>query len=492
MKKYLTVFTILVVLSMFVMYSNRPVNSQSANLQNQNNPIDSGNCIADQTDNSSQLDNNSIETTSMSGDSDMSDLELPPLPEMPHYEPQQDIDSLLSQMNKEVKTCIYLCDVEGLRKIQEKLNNIQTQVDNYEFDLLKYKLLVLTGQYRSAKDFQDVMKKKYSMAFIPWPFTGNLFDTCNQLDYILVLQPNQTEIKICYLVSLMDVSQVGTIDLILDLFRRLDNEERKKLDPITHANCLLLQGNRELAYECLKKYIHEIQLNPVALKTQDDDKKIYEQLNMPPSTEKEKYLYYLESFYSVCLSLNKFNEAKKVLEELRSINPIDKYRYSIFEIYYYVYQNDITKARYLLNELKTFENEASYKLALAVLCVHVGNCTKADALIKDLLYEDNGRYLFFALSLRIEILIKEDKIELAESLCHSISFRAPTFASVCNYLMIDYLKCRLTEIRSGNITTTRNWGVFPIIDKNIMMVKLPRPEEDYDFKETKRQPNVEK
>ncbi len=295
MKKYLTVFTILVVLSMIVMYSNRPVNSQFAILQNQNNPIDSGNCIADQTDNSSQLDNNSIETTSMSGDSDMSDPELPPLPEMPQYEPQQDMDSLLSQMNKEVKTCIYLCDVEGLRKIQEKLNNIQTQVDNYEFDLLKYKLLVLTGQYRSAKDFQDVMKKKYSMAFIPWPFTGDLFDTCNQLDYILVLQPNQTEIKICYLVSLMDVSQVGTIDLILDLFRRLDNEERKKLDPITHANCLLLQGNRELAYECLKKYIHEIQLNPVALKTQDDDKKIYEQLNIPASSEKKKYLYYVES-----------------------------------------------------------------------------------------------------------------------------------------------------------------------------------------------------
>ena len=148
---------------MIVMYSNRPVNSQSANLQNQNNPIDSGNFITDQTGSCSQLDNNSIETTPMSGDSDISDPELPPLPEMPHYEPQQDIDSLLSQMNKEVKTCIYLCDVEGLRKILEKLNNIQTPVDNYEFDLLKYKLLVLTGQYRSAKDFQDVMKKS-----IPW------------------------------------------------------------------------------------------------------------------------------------------------------------------------------------------------------------------------------------------------------------------------------------------------------------------------------------
>ena len=90
--------------------------------------------------------------------------------------------------------------------------------------------------------------------------------------------------------------------------------------------------------------------------------------------------------------------------------------------------------------------------------------------------------------MRIEILIKEDKIELAESLCHSISFRAPTFASVCNYLMIDYLKCRLTEIRSGNNTTTRNWGVFPIIDKKFM-VMLSAPEEDYDFNETKRQPN---
>lgn len=489
MKKYLTVFTILVVLSMIVMYSNRPVNSQSANLQNQNNPIDSGNCIADQTDNSSQLDNNSIETTSMSGDSDMSDPELPPLPEMPHYEPQQDIDSLLSQMNKEVKTCIYLCDVEGLRKILEKLNNIQTPVDNYEFDLLKYKLLVLTGQNRSAKDFYDVMIKKYSMAFIPWPTSSDKHDTCNQLECILLLQPNQTEYKICYLAALMSVSQFSTTDLILDLFRRLDNEERKKLDPITHANCLLLQGNRELAYECLKKYIHEIQLNPVALKTQDDDKKIYEQLNMPPSTdEKEKYLYYLESFYSVCISLNRFNEAKKILEELRSINPIDKYRYSIFEVYYYVYQNDITKARYLLSELKASESEASYKLALAVIYVREGNCTKADVLIKDLLHEDTVRYTFFALSLRIEILIKQNKIELAESLCHNLSIMTPTYDYISNYLLNDYLKCRLTEIRSGNITTTRNWGVYPIIDKNFM-VMLSAPEEDYDFNETKRQPN---
>ena len=488
MRKYLIIFTILVVLSMIVMYSNRPVNSQSANLQNQNNPIDSGNFITAQTNNCSQLDNNSIETSSMSGDSDMSDLELPPLPEMPHYQLQQDIDSLLSQMNKEVKTCIYLCDVEGLRKIQEKLNNIQTQVDNYEFDLLKYKLLVLTGQYRSAKDFQDVMKKKYSMAFIPWPFTGDLFDTCNQLDYILVLQPNQTEIKICYLVSLMDVSQVGTIDIISELFGQLNSEERKKLCFIEHACCLLLQGKRELAYEYLKNNIQELQSNSVNITTQGVD--IYEQAGLPIITEKDKYLYYLESFYSVCLSLNRFNEAKKILEELRSINPIDKYRYSIFEVYFFIYQNNLDKARNILNELKTFENEASYKLALAVICVREGNCTKADALIKDLLYEDNGRYLFFALSLRIEILIKEDKIELAESLCHSISFRAPTFASVCIYLMIDYLKCRLTEIRSGNITTTRNWGVFPIIDKNIKMVKLPRPEEDYDFNETKRQPNT--